>query len=52
VNLFALHRLREEGAPLGLVECRGDAAYPVPARFYESVGFREISRQLAYRRLR
>jgi predicted N-acetyltransferase YhbS len=51
VNLFALRRLREEGATLGLVECRGDAAYPVPAKLYESVGFREISRQLAYRRL-
>lgn len=51
VNLFALHRLRDEGATLGLVECRGDAAYPVPAKLYESVGFREISRLLAYRRL-
>jgi predicted N-acetyltransferase YhbS len=51
VNLFALHRLREQGATLGLVECRGDAAYPVPAKLYESVGFREVSRQLAYRRL-
>ena len=51
VNLFALHRLREEGATLALVECRGDAAYPVPAKLYESVGFREISRQSAYRRL-
>jgi predicted N-acetyltransferase YhbS len=52
VNLFALHRLRDEGATLGLVECRGDAAYPVPAKLYESVGFREISRQRAFRRLR
>ncbi len=51
VNLFALHCLRAEGATVGLVECRGDAAYPVPAKLYESVGFREISRQLAYRRL-
>ena len=51
VNLFALHRLREEGATLGLVECRGDAAYRVPAKLYESVGFREISRLLAYRRV-
>ena len=51
VNLFALHRLRTEGATLALVECRGDAAYPVPAKLYESVGFREVSRHLAYRRL-
>ena len=51
VNLFALHCLRAEGATVGLVECRGDAAYPVPAKLYESVGFREISRQLAYLRL-
>jgi hypothetical protein len=33
------------------LECRGDAAYPVPAKLYESVGVREISRQVAYRRL-
>jgi hypothetical protein len=32
-------------------ECRGDSAYPVPAKLYESVGFREVSRHLAYRRL-
>jgi ribosomal protein S18 acetylase RimI-like enzyme len=50
VNLFALHRLREEGATLALVECRGDAEYPIPAKLYESAGFREVSRQLAYRR--
>jgi predicted N-acetyltransferase YhbS len=52
VNLFALQRLREEGATQALVACRGDAAYPIPRELYESVGFREISRQLAYRRLR
>jgi predicted N-acetyltransferase YhbS len=51
VNLFALHRLRDEGATLGLVACRGDAAYPIPCKLYESVGFREWSRYLAYRRL-
>lgn len=51
VNLFALHRLREEGATLALVACRGDAAYPIPSKLYESVGFREFSRYLAYRRL-
>jgi predicted N-acetyltransferase YhbS len=51
VNLFALHRLREEGAALALVACRGDAAYPIPCKLYESVGFRELSRYIAYRRL-
>jgi predicted N-acetyltransferase YhbS len=51
VNLFALHRLRENGATLGLVACRGDAAYPIPAKLYASVGFREVSRYLGYRRL-
>lgn len=51
VNLFALHRLRAEGATEALVACRGDAAYPVPRKLYESVGFREWSRYLPYRRL-
>jgi predicted N-acetyltransferase YhbS len=51
VNLFALHRLREEGATLALVACRGDAAYPIPCKLYGSVGFRELSRYPAYRRL-
>jgi predicted N-acetyltransferase YhbS len=50
VNLFALHRLREEGATLALVACRGDDAYPIPCKLYESVGFREWSRYDAYRR--
>ena len=50
VNLYALHRLREEGATLALVECRGDDAYPIPCKLYESVGFREIARYRAYRR--
>jgi predicted N-acetyltransferase YhbS len=51
VNLFALHRLREEGATLALVACRGDAAYPIPCKLYESVGFREWSQYHAYRRV-
>ena len=51
VNLFALHRLREEGATRALVACRGDASYPVPCKLYESVGFRAFSRYPAYRRL-
>jgi len=50
VDLFALQRLREEGATTALVACCGDDAYPVPLRLYESVGFREQWRRLAYRR--
>ena len=48
VNLFALQRLREEGATLALVACRGDDDYP--RRLYESLGFRERSRTLPFRR--
>lgn len=50
VGLFALGRLRELGATSALVACRGDEAYPIPCKLYESLGFREVSRQLAYRR--
>jgi ribosomal protein S18 acetylase RimI-like enzyme len=50
VGLFALERLRELGAETAIVACRGDADYPVPARLYESLGFRVMWRQLAYRR--
>ncbi len=50
-GLYALSRLRELGATSALVACRGDAAYPVPAKLYESIGFREVSRSSAYRSL-
>jgi ribosomal protein S18 acetylase RimI-like enzyme len=50
VGLYALGRLRDLGAASALIACRGDAAYPIPARLYESLGFREVSRSLAYRR--
>ncbi len=50
VNLFALQRLRDEGATEALVGCRGDEAYPIPRRLYESVGFREIARSVSYGR--
>jgi ribosomal protein S18 acetylase RimI-like enzyme len=49
-NLLALHRLREAGATSAVVACRGDDAYPVPKRLYESVGFRQVGRVLSYRR--
>jgi len=50
VGLYALRRLRDLGAATALVACRGDAAYPIPAKLYESIGFRELSRQIAFRR--
>jgi predicted N-acetyltransferase YhbS len=49
VGLFALRQLRELGASSALVACRGDEAYPIPAKLYEAIGFREVSRFLAYR---
>jgi ribosomal protein S18 acetylase RimI-like enzyme len=49
VNLFALRRLRDEGATEALVQCRGDEAYPIPRKLYESVGFRELWRTLPFR---
>ena len=48
VNLYALERLREVGARRAIVGSRGDDGYPVPRRLYESVGFRELSRNLRY----
>jgi predicted N-acetyltransferase YhbS len=50
VNLFALQRLRDLGATTATVACRGDDAYPIPRGLYESVGFRECWRLLAYRK--
>jgi ribosomal protein S18 acetylase RimI-like enzyme len=49
VNLFALQRLRDEGATTALVACRGDDAHPAPRRLYESIGFRETWRTLPFR---
>jgi GNAT superfamily N-acetyltransferase len=51
VGLYALRRLRDLGATSALVACRGDAAYPIPCKLYESIGFREVSRQLAFHRV-
>jgi ribosomal protein S18 acetylase RimI-like enzyme len=50
VCLFALQRLREQGAETALVGSRGDDAYPAPRLLYESIGFREAWRHLPYRR--
>lgn len=46
--LFALRQLRAAGATTGLVGSRGDAAYPIPLLLYQSIGFRELTRSLAY----
>ncbi len=48
VNLFGLHRFRDAGATHAIVACRGDSGHPAPCLLYESVGFREISRQRKY----
>jgi GNAT superfamily N-acetyltransferase len=48
INLFGLHRFREAGATAAIVASRGDDAHAAPRRLYESVGFRELSRQLVF----
>jgi GNAT superfamily N-acetyltransferase len=50
VCLFALQRLRDAGAETGLVGSRGDDAYPGPRALYESIGFRELWRDLVFTR--
>jgi GNAT superfamily N-acetyltransferase len=48
VMLFGMERFRAAGATHAIVGCRGDAAYPVPKLVYESIGFREISRDVPF----
>jgi ribosomal protein S18 acetylase RimI-like enzyme len=43
--LLGLQRFREAGATDALVSSRGDEGHPLPKLLYESVGFRELSRQ-------
>jgi len=52
VNLYALQRLRDVGADRAVVMCRGDDAYAIPKRLYESVGFRQHSRIVRFTRTR
>jgi ribosomal protein S18 acetylase RimI-like enzyme len=52
VCLHALQRLRTAGAESALVGSRGDDAYPAPRALYESIGFRELWRDLVYARPR
>jgi GNAT superfamily N-acetyltransferase len=48
VMLFGMQRFRDAGATRAIVGCRGDAGYPIPKLVYESIGFRELSRDLPY----
>ena len=50
VLLHALHRLRAEGASTAIIGSRGDDAYPGPRTLYESIGFRELWRDLVFSR--
>jgi len=50
VNLDALRRLRAAGAERAIVLCRGDAGYPAAKLLYESVGFRQHSRSVDFRK--
>ncbi|MEO8423045.1 MAG: GNAT family N-acetyltransferase [Actinomycetota bacterium] len=52
VCLEALARLREAGATSAIVAARGDDADPAPRGLYMSIGFREHTHNVRYRRLR
>ena len=46
--LFGMQRFRAAGAEHAIVGCRGDDGYPIPKLVYESIGFREISRDMPF----
>ena len=50
VSLHALRQFAASGATTALVGSRGDDAYPAPRALYESIGFRELWRDLVYSR--
>jgi len=50
VCLHALRQLQEAGAETALVGSRGDDGHPGPRLLYESIGFREAWRMLAFTR--
>jgi ribosomal protein S18 acetylase RimI-like enzyme len=50
VSAAMLRQFRAAGGRRAVVNARGDAAYPVPKRLYESLGFREHTRTRTYRR--
>jgi len=45
ILLLAMQRFREAGAREMIVASRGDAGHPGPSKLYESVGFKQFSRQ-------
>jgi GNAT superfamily N-acetyltransferase len=49
-SLFALRKLSDLGATIAAVQCRGDDAYPIPKRLYESVGFVELTRDWVFKK--
>ena len=49
---FGLRRLQELGAATAIVAPRGDDAFPVPKKLYESIGFRQHTRSQEYRKQR
>ncbi|WP_102925070.1 hypothetical protein [Streptomyces noursei] len=44
----ALHAFAQAGGHRAIVYARGDAAYPVPKRLYESMGFSIYTRTYTY----
>jgi ribosomal protein S18 acetylase RimI-like enzyme len=50
VCAFALRRLAEERAAHAVVYARGDAGYSAPKTLYESLGFAQHARTVAFRR--
>lgn len=50
INLFAARRLRDAGADTALVACVDDPDNVGPLRLYRSVGFRELSYSVTFRR--
>jgi ribosomal protein S18 acetylase RimI-like enzyme len=49
VCTYALLQLRAHGAETAIVYPRGDPAYPVPLRLYESIGFRAYASRVMFR---
>jgi hypothetical protein len=45
-----MHALRGCGARNAIVYARGDNAYPIPARMYQSLGFEAYARTWTYYR--
>lgn len=48
VSLFGMQQARAVGATRAVVSCRGDDDYPIPRRLYRSIGFDELTRDVAF----